>query len=270
MSAGTQGSSGARRTGYAGVVVDLDGVCFRGSEAIDGSPGAVDRLRDAGIAVVFATNNSTRTPDDYVDKLTSLGFDVSPDELVTSALAAADLLDPDCRCLVIGADGLRAAARGRGCVLVDDPQQAQVVLVGLDPQFTYDRLTRGTRALLAGARFIASNPDATLPGVDGVAPGTGAIIAALERATGVTAEVAGKPQPALYRAAAARLPAGELLMIGDRLETDIVGATALGWDTALVLTGVSDAAAAAAADPAPTYVADDLASLVGRLLDGTG
>lgn len=253
---------------YTGVVIDLDGVCYRGGQAVAGSSEAVARLRDAGIGVTFATNNSTRTPQDNVEKLASLGFHVAADEVITSGVAAADLLDPGTRCMVIGADGLHAAARARGCELVDDPERAQAVLVGLDPQITYDRLTRGTRALLAGARFVASNADATFPDADGVSPGAGAIVAALERASGMTAEVAGKPQPALYQAAAARLPDGDLLMIGDRVETDIAGAAALGWDTALVLTGITDANAAAAADPAPTYVADDLAALVRVLLDG--
>lgn len=253
---------------YAGVVIDLDGVCYRGSEPIAGSSDAVALLRDAGIGVTFATNNSTRTPQDNAKKLTSLGFEVVPDEVITSGVAAADLLDPGTRCLIIGADGLHSAARARGCVPVDDPEQTQVVLVGLDVHITYDLLTRGTRALIAGARFVASNADATYPDGDHVSPGTGAIVAALERASGVTAEVAGKPQPALYQAAAARLPDGDVLMIGDRLNTDVAGAAALGWDTALVLTGITNADAVEAADPKPTYVADDLAALVRRLLDG--
>jgi HAD superfamily hydrolase (TIGR01450 family) len=155
-------------------------------------------------------------------------------------------------------------------VLVDDPDQAEVVVTGLDREFNYDKLTRATRALLAGARFLASNTDGSFPDVDGIVPGAGAISAALEKASGVTPEVAGKPQPALFNSAAARLPDGPLLMIGDRVDTDIHGAAALGWDTALVLTGVSDAAAAASADPAPTWIADDLAMLVDDMLDDRG
>jgi HAD superfamily hydrolase (TIGR01450 family) len=255
---------------YAGVVVDLDGVCYRGSEPIAGSPEAVARLRRAGIGVAFATNNATRTPDEAAAKLTSLGFDATPDQVATSALAAADMIAPGTRCLVIGADGLRAALRARGCVLVDDPAQAQAVVTGLDRDINYDKLTRATRALLAGARFVASNADSTFPDVDGISPGAGTIMAALEMASGVTAEQAGKPHPALFETAAARLPDGPVLMIGDRVETDIAGAAALGWDTALVLTGVTDAAAAAHADPAPTWVAADLATLVDQLLGDRG
>lgn len=251
---------------YAGVVVDLDGVCYRGSAPIPGSREAVGRLRDAGIAVVFATNNATRTPEQVAEKLTALGFDAAPEQIVTSALAAAEMISPQTRCLVVGAHGLRAALQARGCVLVEDPDQAEVVVTGLDREFNYDKLTRATRALLAGARFVASNTDGSFPDVDGILPGAGAISAALEKASGVTPEVAGKPRPALFHTAAGRLPDGPLLMIGDRIDTDICGAAALGWDTALVLTGVSDAAAAARADPAPTWIADDLATLVHDML----
>jgi 4-nitrophenyl phosphatase len=253
-------------TRYAGVVIDLDGVCYRGAEPIAGSTEAVARLRRAGVGLAFATNNATRTRQQAAEKLVALGFDATPEEIVTSAVAAADLIAPGTRCLVLGAHGLRAAIRERGCVLVDDPAQAQVVVTGLDRSINYDQLTRGTRALLGGARFVASNADGTYPDVDGMSPGAGVVMAALEKASGVRAEVAGKPEPALFQAAAARLPDGPLLMIGDRVETDVHGAAALGWDTGLVLTGVTDADAAARADPAPTYIAADLASLVDIIL----
>lgn len=259
-------SADAGRTPYAGVVIDLDGVCYVGSRPIDGSCEAAAALRAAGVGVVFATNNATRTPQQAADKLRTLGFQADPGEIVTSAVAAADLLEPGTRCLVIGMEGLREALRARGCVLVDDPAEAEAVVTGLDRDLTYETLVRGTRALLGGARFIASNADATFPAEDGIAPGAGTILAALETAAGRRAEVAGKPQPALYEAAAARLPDGSTLMIGDRVETDIAGAHALGWDTALVLTGVTDQHGAQSADPAPTYVAASLATLVDDLL----
>ncbi|HSK89752.1 MAG TPA: HAD-IIA family hydrolase [Euzebyales bacterium] len=255
---------------YAGVVIDLDGVCYRGSAPVSGSPEAVARLRSAGVGVAFATNNATRTRERSAEKLTRLGFTADPDEIVTSAVAAADLIEPGTRCMVIGGEGLREAVRARGCALVDDPAQTQVVVTGLARDLDYDQLTRATRALISGARFVASNADGSFPDADGISPGAGAVMAALEKASGVRAEVAGKPQPALFEAAAARLPDGPLLMIGDRLETDIAGAAALGWDTGLVLTGVTDADAAAHADPAPTYVAADLAHLVDTILDGAG
>lgn len=259
-------TSAASAPRYAGVVVDLDGVCYRGPVSIAGSREAVADLRRAGVGVVFATNNATRTPEQAADKLNRLGFDATPDEIVTSAVAAADMIEPGTRCLVVGADGLREALRARGCPLVDDPAQAEAVVTGLDTEITYDKLLRATRALIAGARFVASNADGSFPDVDGISPGAGMIMVALETSSGVSAEVAGKPRPALFESAAARLPHGPLLMIGDRLETDIYGAAALGWDTALVLTGVTDADAAARADPAPTWTAADLATLVRDIL----
>lgn len=258
-------SADGDRRRYAGVVIDLDGVCYRGSDPIPGSCEAVERLRAAGVGVAFATNNATRTPEQAADKLRSMGFEVDRNEIVTSAVAAADLVEPGTRCMVIGMEGLREAVRARGCELVDDPDRAEVVLTGLDRELTYDKLVRGTRALLAGARFIASNADHSFPAADGISPGAGAIMVALETASGRRAEVAGKPQAALFTSAAARLPDGDLLMIGDKIETDIAGAAALGWDTALVLTGVTDRDALDGADPSPTWIAEDLATLVDDL-----
>jgi 4-nitrophenyl phosphatase len=253
---------------YSGVVIDLDGVCYRGDAPIAGSREAVDALRDTGIGVIFATNNATRTPEQSAEKLRGLGFEVAPDQIMTSAIAAADLIEPGARCMVIGMHGLRSAVAARGCELVDDPADTDVVVTGLDSELTYDKLVRGTRALLAGARFIASNADRSFPAADGISPGAGVIMVALETATGRSAQVAGKPQATLFESAAARLPDGDVLMIGDKVETDIAGAAALGWDTGLVLTGVTSRAAAQDADPTPTYVADDLAALVRVVLDG--
>lgn len=247
---------------YAGVVLDLDGVCCRGDRAIPGAAEAIAQLRAAGVGVAFATNNTTQTPERVAETLLGVGLPVKPEEIVSSATAAAALVQPGTRCLVVGMTGLRAALAERGCSLVDDPGDAQAVVVGLDRNLTYDHLVRGTRALLAGARFIASNTDRSFPVADGITPGAGAIVAALATASARQPEVAGKPQPAMFEAAAARLPEGPKLMVGDRVETDIAGAAALGWDTALVLTGVTDAHQARTADPTPTYLAPDLAALV--------
>jgi HAD superfamily hydrolase (TIGR01450 family) len=257
------------RPRYVGVVIDLDGVCYREDDPIPGSREAVAKLRAAGVGVVFATNNATRTPQETAQKLRALDFEADDDEIVTAAVAAADMIAPGTRCLVIGMEGLREAVRSRGCELVDDPAVAEVVVTGLDKELTYDKLVTGTRALLAGARFIASNADHSFPAADGISPGAGVVVAALETATRRTAEVAGKPNAALYRAAASKLPDGDVLMIGDKLETDIAGAAALGWDTALVLTGVSERSEVDDANPAPTWVADDLAGLVTQLLGDT-
>jgi glycerol-1-phosphatase len=250
---------------YAGLVLDLDGVVVRGTSAIPGVPSAIDRIRAAGAGVAFVTNNATRTPDQVAELLGRAGVKADASEVVTSPMALAALVSPGARCLIIGMDGLRWALRERGCVEVREPAEADIVAVGLDLTVCYDDLRRATRALRAGARFMATNTDRTFPGPDGLDPGAGAIVAALVAASDREPEIAGKPHAPLYQTAAARLGPGRMLMVGDRLDTDIAGAAALGWDTALVLTGVATAADAARFTPHPTFVADSLPALVREL-----
>ena len=161
---------------YAGVVIDLDGVCYRGNDAIPGSADAIARLRSAGVGVAFATNNATRTQKQSADKLRSLGFDAEPDEIITSAIAAADLVEPGTRCLVIGMQGLRDALTDRGCELVEDAGSAQVVVTGLDHELTYDKLVVGTRALLAAPRVFSRPTLRRLSGAAGLPPRAGIIV----------------------------------------------------------------------------------------------
>lgn len=246
---------------YAGVVFDLDGVLVRGTSPIPDAAAAVDALRAAGVGVAFATNNAMRTPEQVAAVLEGAGVGADPAEVVTSPMAAARWLEPGTRCLVVGMEGLEAALDARGCERVTAPEQAEAVVIGLDTNLTYDDLRRGTAALAAGARFLATNVDPTLPTADGYWPGAGAIVAALATATGRTPEVAGKPNAPLFEAAAAVLPDGPLLMVGDRLDTDIGGAAALGWDTALVLTGVATRADLEASEVRPTHVVETLAEL---------
>lgn len=250
--------------GYAGVVLDLDGVVVRGSTAIPGAPAAVAALRRAGLGVAFATNNATRTPQQVAELLRAAGVPAHPHEVATAAVAAASLLPPGARCLVIGMDGLREALAARGCQRVEDPAEAEAVVVGLDTGLTYDALRRATLALRAGARFVATNTDATFPAPEGLVPGNGATVAALVTASGRRPEVAGKPHPPLLRAAAATLPEGHVLMVGDRADTDLDGAVALGWDSALVLSGVTGRDDLDGR-PRPTYLLDDLAALPAAL-----
>jgi glycerol-1-phosphatase len=248
--------------GYSGVVLDVDGVLCRGTEPIPGAGAAVAELRRRGLGVALATNNASRTPAQVAAALAGIGIPVGPQDVITSAIAAAGMVEPGTRCLVIGMEGLRGPLAARGCVEVTEPDDAEVVVVGIDTGLVYDDLRRATLALHRGARFVATNTDAALPVPDGIWPGNGAIVAALRAATGREPEVAGKPYAPLFQAAAAALPAGPLLMVGDRPETDLDGARAMGWDTALVLSGITSAEAAAALDPQPTYVLPDLAALV--------
>lgn len=244
-------------------MLDIDGVVVRGTVALPGAAEAVAALRAAGVGVAFATNNATRTPDAVAALLTESGVAAGAGEVVTSSVAAAELLAPGTRCLVIGMEGLRVALSERGCTLVRDPSDAEAVVVGLDTGLVWDDLRRATLALRAGARFVATNGDRTFPAAEGLVPGNGATVAALVAASDRAPEYAGKPHAPLFAAAAAVLPPGALLMVGDRLDTDIAGAAAQGWDTAVVLTGVATAAEAAAFTPPPTYVAASLAELVG-------
>jgi HAD superfamily hydrolase (TIGR01450 family) len=247
---------------YAGVVFDVDGVLLRLHQPVDGAAESLAALRERGTAVAFVTNNASRTPAQVADTLTAAGLPADPAQVITSSTAAAQLLEPGTRCLVIGMDGLRTALADRGCPTVTEPEEADAVVVGWQVDLTWDDLRRATLAIARGARFVGTNADRTYPAPEGPWPGNGATLAALTAASGRQPEIAGKPSPALFRAAAEHLPPGPLLMVGDRPETDLDGAAALGWDTALVLTGVTPAAEADAVRPRPSWVLQDLRGLL--------
>lgn len=251
---------------YDGVVFDLDGVVYVGGEvgtrALPGAAKTIAAVREAGLSVAFMTNNASRTPGDVVQELIGLGIPARAEEIVTSGQAAAELLTPGARCLVVGSEGLRSVLHEHECVLVDDPQAAEVVVVGFTQDLVWDDLRRATLALAGGARFVGTNADVAFPSAEGLWPGNGAILAALEAASGREPEIAGKPQAPMFEAAAERVGAQRVLMVGDRAETDIVGAQAAGWDTALVLTGVTGREQARTLDPPPTYVLETLEGLL--------
>ena len=248
---------------YAGVVFDLDGVIYLADRPIPGGAETVAAVRKGGLGVAFVTNNAANTPEEVADKLSAMGVSAEVEEIVTSSQAAARLIEPGTRCMVVGADGLRTVLARRGCVEVEDPNEAETVVVGFTKDLVWDDLRRATLALRAGARYVGTNGDVAFPSPEGLVPGNGAALAALDAATGRTPEIAGKPYPALFEAVAERLPDGPLLMIGDRAETDIAGAAALGWDTVLVLTGVTGKEATDGLDPAPTFILDSVADLLG-------
>jgi HAD superfamily hydrolase (TIGR01450 family) len=248
---------------YRTILLDIDGVLRLGNQPIAGAGATVQALRRRGHALALVTNNAAATPEQMAAKLGVLGVEVAAQEIVSSPMAAAQELAPGTRCLVIGMQGLREALQERGCVEVIDPAHAQAVVVGIDRDLVWDDLHRATLAIRSGARFLATNDDATFPSPEGLGPGAGAIVAALERSTGIIAEVAGKPHaPLLELAAAAAGGGGPVLVVGDRYETDIVGAMALGWDTALVLTGVTGRNDLATLPAPPTYVLDSVNDLL--------
>jgi 4-nitrophenyl phosphatase len=256
-----------------GVVCDLDGVLYRGEQPVPGSVEAVQRLRASGAALLFCTNNSYPTIATYKRKLAGMGIVVGPHELLTSAIVTADALrarDMDgARALVLGGEGLRESLRARGI----EPNAARsdadidLVVVGYDPSFDYNSMRRACNALLAGAPFFATNDDVTFPAPGGVLwPGTGAILASLVAASGRAPEVMGKPHAPMMDAAADRLRgAREVLIVGDRPDTDLAGGRAKGWTTVLVLSGVTDRADVAGVEPRPDLVVDDLSGLVAEL-----
>ena len=239
-------------------VLDLDGVVWLGDEPIPGAADAVARLRARGERVLFATNNSSAVLGDQEAKLERMGIPADGDVL-TSAAAAARLVQPGERALVAGGPGIVEALVARGASPVRDGD-ADVVVVGFHRDFDYERLRIAVRALQRGARLIATNDDATYPTPGGPIPGGGAIVAAVAYASGMTPVVAGKPHAPM--ADLVRAIGGERgTMVGDRPETDGAFATRLGYRFALVLTGVTTAADLPV-DPPPDVVAPSLAALV--------
>jgi 4-nitrophenyl phosphatase len=263
------------------VIFDLDGVVYRGAEAIPGAAELVAWLHRCGVAVRFATNNSMVARDGYVERLAAMGIETTAEEIVTSSSATVEHLHrhaPDVRrVMAIGAEGLREELTEAGfqTTMAGDvtaavpggalPESYDALIVGLDPSFDYARLASGMSAVAAGARLIATNADARYPTPTGFLPGAGSIVASLAAATGVMPEVIGKPEPAMFRAIieASGVPAAQTVVVGDNPASDIMGARRAGCASILVLTGVADAGGASMLidDAAPHAVADDPAAV---------
>ena len=254
------------------VCCDLDGVLWRGDEAVPGSAEAIERLRRAGLRVGFLSNNSSLPVSDVVAKLDRLGMHADASEVLTSALAAADVLARElpsgANVLTCAGPGVAEALTAVGLQSVTEPPAAAVV-VGFHRTFDFDELDRASRAIRDGARFVATNLDATYPIPGGLLPGAGSIVAAIATASGKTPEVAGKPSRPMADMVRDRL-GGTGLMVGDRPSTDGALATMLAWPFALVLSGVTGRTAPPGGevvpDPPPPFVGDDLASLVPELI----
>ncbi|NNN18586.1 MAG: HAD-IIA family hydrolase [Acidimicrobiaceae bacterium] len=221
-------------------ILDLDGVVWRGNQAVEGSSEAISRLGALGQSVFFVTNNSLLTPAEYVVKMQSFGIVAEVEQIFTSGMAAASLLEPDDRVFIIGGgNGLREAVQERGIQLVDDPDQVDAVVLGWDPGINFDKITVAMRAIRGGARYIATNADPTYPNPEGLLPGTGSLAAAVATASGAEPLVAGKPYPAIVSLIKPFL-SGDDVMVGDRLTTDGQFARVLGVHFGLVLTGVNE------------------------------
>lgn len=243
-------------------ILDLDGVVWLGDDVIPGVPEAIERLRAAGHRLLFLTNNSSRKVVDLVEKFEGMGIPVEADEIVTSAQAAATMLEPGTVALVCAGDGVREALEARGVKMVDEGE-ADAVVVGFHKEFDYQRLNAAYQALRGGARLIGTNDDTTYPTPDGPIPGGGALLAAVAAAGGVEPEVAGKPYQPMADAVRERLggDADEGMVVGDRPDTDGLMAKRLGLPFALVFTGVTHEDDLPV-DPGPVTTAPDLATLV--------
>jgi 4-nitrophenyl phosphatase len=263
------------------VIFDLDGVIYRGTEAVPGAADLVGWLHERGVLVRFATNNSMVARPGYVERLGSMGIPTAVEEIVTSTSATIEHLRRHApgvrRVLAIGAEGMQeeltqaglevtmaaelAAGHDGGTL----PASFDAVVVGLDPTVDYGRLAVAMRAVADGARLVATNADARYPTAVGFLPGAGSIVAALATATGVTPEIIGKPEPAMFTAIleASGVQAAEAVVVGDNPASDVIGARRAGCGSILVLTGVADAdmAARLEADAVPHAVASDPAAV---------
>jgi 4-nitrophenyl phosphatase len=255
-----------------GLILDMDGVLWEGNAPLPGMSDFFRFLQDRGIRFLLATNNASLTPESYQEKLRRMGVEISCDEILTSAMATADYLKqtirPGERAYVIGEEGLIRAVASTGLLVTDsDALDAQYVICGMDRNLTWNKLASATINLHRGARFIGTNADVTFPTERGIAHGNGAILAALSAASGIQPKIIGKPFPALMQMAVKKmdLPKSQIAAVGDRLETDILGAKNAGLKSILVLTGVTRRKDLRKSRIRPTWVIADLPSLQKRL-----
>ena len=257
-----------------GLLIDLDGVVYTGRDPILGAASFLAEARRRGLKFLLVTNNSTTSPELVAERLRTMHVEVEPNEILTSAQAAVAYVrthgDPGARVRIVGEAGLRQAAEEEGLSVVEDGEaSSDWVIAGLDRSFNYVKLTGAMRAIMGGARFVATNADALLPVEGGqVVPGAGTMIAAIQTATGVQPLVVGKPEPGLFEHALRRLGGlspEHVAMVGDRLDTDVVGGQRAGLRTILVLSGVTNPGEAAVAEPQPDAIVTDLASVAALL-----
>ncbi|MGI8429609.1 MAG: HAD-IIA family hydrolase [Solirubrobacteraceae bacterium] len=255
---------------YDHVLLDLDGCVWVGDVCTRAAAEAVAELRAAGKAVAFLTNGARYSPEEYVRKLWSLGLRASLEEVVTVGAAIQFELAGGGHghsAYVIGSPAIHRHVADAGLAILDHSAdraaQADVVVVAGHDELHFDELRGATQAVLGGAQMLCAGRDRTYPAQNGICPGTGAIVAALEYATARTAVSVGKPEPQIFRTALDRLGPGRTLVVGDRLDSDLAGAAAAGLDAAIVLTGVSTLdQAEGAREPAPVAIAQDLHSLL--------
>jgi glycerol-1-phosphatase len=265
---------------FDGLLIDLDGVVWIGREPVPGSPEALRALLEGGRRLVFVTNNPGKHPAAYAERLQGMGVDVDEAQIVTAGMVVARLAGEAVGtggAFVIGAPALKemVAATGARVLEGEEGRQADAVVVSGHRGFDYGELLTAKRALDGGAALFATSHDPTMPYPGGEVPGTGAVLAAVETASGRRATIAGKPERHLFAMAREALAcsslgdgnekeqaSGRVAMVGDRVSSDIAGGRAAGLETILVLSGTTTRAQAEAADPAPDFVLEDLSGLL--------
>jgi NagD protein len=260
----TTGSPAMTNIDAAAYLMDMDGVLVRGSQVIPGAAEFIARLGAKGKPFLILTNNSLYTPRDLQARLAHAGLHVPAEALYTSALATAQFLHRQCpggKAYVIGEAGLTTALHDFDYVLTD--QDPDYVVLGETHSYSFQRLTQAIRLVAGGARFIATNPDVVGPAEEGLVPATGALAALIAEATGVRPYFVGKPNPLMMRSALRQLGAHSeaAVMIGDRMDTDIVAGTEAGMQTVLVLTGVTRLEQVERFPYRPTLVLDSVAQI---------
>jgi glycerol-1-phosphatase len=255
---------------FDGFLIDLDGVVWVGREPVPGAPQSLRALIEAGKEIVFVTNNPGRPPTTYAERLRRAGVPVADHRVVTAGVVTAQLaaegMGEGASVFVIGPPGLKEAAAGAGLSLLEgEPaRRADAVLVSGHRGFDYEELLAATLALQGGAALFGTSRDPTLPMPGGAWPGTGAVLAAVETASGRRAEIGGKPERRLFEQARALIAGAErVAMVGDRISSDVVGARRAGLAAILVLSGACSREEAETADPPPDHVLADLRGLLG-------
>lgn len=254
------------------VLCDLDGVVYAGDHAIDGAVETLNELSSRGIPVAFVTNNASRSPETVAQHLSELGIPTGPEQVFGSAAAGVKLLHDSgvadgSAVLVVGSVFLRGLVREAGFQVVTTADDGPVAVIqGFDPSVGWTDLAEASYAIQRGAHWVATNTDLSIPRAQGIAPGNGSLVQAITLATGVTPPSAGKPEPVLFQWAAEKLGARRPLVVGDRMDTDILGGNRAGFTTALVLTGVDtrETAGQAEADQRPTVIVETMRELLGE------
>lgn len=254
---------------YKAYLIDLDGTMYMGTDEIDGATQFIDYLNKEQIPHLFVTNNSTKTPEQVVEKLREMNIDGKAEEVVTSALATAEVIaeeKPGATVYMIGGSGLKTALTEAGLKVIDD-EHVDYVVIGLDDTVTYDKLATATLAVRNGAKFISTNPDVSIPKERGFLPGNGAITSVVSVSTGVTPLFVGKPQTTIMNKALEilDLDKSEVAMVGDLYDTDIMSGINVGMDTIHVQTGVTSLEEIQTKDVPPTYSFKDLNEVIAEL-----